>query len=44
MHFKEYKTILSSQNGVNIYRGYAYGCIYCDLRNKYYQIDYPFRC
>lgn len=42
MHFKEAKTILSSQNGMNIYRGCSHGCIYCDSRSKCYNMDHDF--
>lgn len=42
MHFKEYKKILSSSNGMNIYRGCSHGCIYCDSRSKCYQMDHDF--
>ena len=42
MHFKEYKTILSPRNGMNIYRGCSHGCIYCDSRSKCYQMDHDF--
>lgn len=42
MHFKEYKTILSPNNGMNIYRGCTHGCIYCDSRSICYQMDHDF--
>ncbi len=42
MHNKKYKSILSSQNGMNIYRGCLHGCIYCDARSKCYQMTHPF--
>ena len=42
MHFKEAKSILSSQNGMNLYRGCTHGCIYCDSRSKCYQIHHAF--
>ena len=42
MFFKKYKSILSSGNGMNIYRGCTHGCIYCDSRSKCYQIDHDF--
>ena len=32
MHFVEVKGILSSHNGMNLYRGCTHGCIYCDSR------------
>lgn len=42
MHYKQYKTILSPDNGMNIYRGCTHGCIYCDSRSKCYQIKHDF--
>jgi len=42
MHYADYKTILSPQNGMNLYRGCTHGCIYCDSRSVCYQIDHDF--
>lgn len=42
MHYIEAKTILSSKNGMNLYRGCTHGCIYCDSRSTCYGIDHPF--
>ena len=42
MHYADYKTILSPQNGMNIYRGCTHGCIYCDSRSVCYQIMHDF--
>lgn len=42
MHYKTYKTILSPQNGMNLYRGCTHGCIYCDSRSLCYQMDHDF--
>jgi len=42
MHYADYKTILSPQNGMNIYRGCTHGCIYCDSRSVCYQIKHAF--
>jgi len=42
MHFADYKTILSPQNGMNVYRGCTHGCIYCDSRSTCYQMDHDF--
>ncbi len=42
MHFKEAKTLLSSKNGINIYRGCSHGCIYCDSRSDCYRMDHAF--
>jgi DNA repair photolyase len=42
LHYAEYKTIISPQNGMNIYRGCTHGCIYCDSRSACYQMDHLF--
>lgn len=42
MHFKSYKSILSPQNGMNLYRGCTHGCIYCDSRSACYQMMHDF--
>ena len=42
MHFVKAKGILSSQNGMNIYRGCQHGCIYCDSRSNCYRMDHAF--
>ena len=42
MHEKRAKGILSSKNGMNIYRGCTHGCIYCDARSTCYQMQHPF--
>lgn len=42
MHKVEVKGILSSKNGMNIYRGCTHGCIYCDARSKCYQMNHEF--
>jgi len=42
LHYKEYKSILSAKNGMNIYRGCSHGCIYCDSRSLCYQINHDF--
>ena len=36
MHFTKVKGILSSKNGMNLFRGCTHGCIYCDSRSKSY--------
>lgn len=36
------KGILSSANGINIYRGCSHGCIYCDSRSNCYQMKHDF--
>ena len=41
-HYAEYKTIISPQNGMNLYRGCTHGCIYCDSRSHCYQINHDF--
>ena len=42
MHYADYKTIISPQNVMNVYRGCTHGCIYCDSRSHCYQINHPF--
>lgn len=42
MHFVKAKGILSSDNGMNLYRGCSHGCIYCDSRSACYQINHAF--
>ena len=42
MHFVEAKGILSSNNGMNLYRGCTHGCIYCDSRSKCYGFTHDF--
>ena len=42
MHYADYKTILSPQNGMNLYRGCSHGCIYCDSRSDCYQMKHDF--
>ena len=42
MHFVEPKSILSSSNGINIYRGCSHGCIYCDSRSACYNMNHAF--
>lgn len=42
MHFVGAKGILSSQNGMNLYRGCTHGCIYCDSRSECYQMKHDF--
>jgi DNA repair photolyase len=42
MHFVEAKGILSSKNGMNIYRGCSHGCIYCDSRSVCYNMKHAF--
>ena len=42
MHFVKVKSILSSSNGMNIYRGCSHGCIYCDSRSLCYHTPIPF--
>lgn len=42
MHYKKAKGILSSKNGMNLYRGCVHGCIYCDSRSKCYNINHDF--
>lgn len=42
MHFVQVKGILSSKNGMNLYRGCSHGCIYCDSRSACYHMDHDF--
>lgn len=42
MHFVKVKGILSSENGMNLYRGCQHGCIYCDSRSLCYQMNHIF--
>jgi DNA repair photolyase len=42
MHYKEAKSILSAQNGMNLYRGCTHGCIYCDSRSRCYGMEHDF--
>lgn len=42
MHKVKAKGILSTSNGINIYRGCLHGCIYCDSRSDCYQMKHKF--
>ena len=42
MHEVISKGILSSNNGMNIYRGCTHGCIYCDARSLCYGMNHVF--
>ena len=42
MHYSDYNSILSTQNGMNLYRGCTHGCIYCDSRSDCYQMNHRF--
>ncbi len=42
MHKIQAKTILGSENGMNIYRGCQHGCIYCDARSDCYNMNHQF--
>jgi len=42
MHFITAKSILSSQNGMNLCRGCLHGCIYCDSRSSCYRMAHAF--
>lgn len=42
MHLVTAKGILSSKNGMNLYRGCSHGCIYCDSRSKCYHMEHAF--
>lgn len=42
MHRVQAKSILSTQNGMNLYRGCTHGCIYCDSRSTCYGMEHLF--
>ncbi|MBQ3253937.1 MAG: radical SAM protein [Acholeplasmatales bacterium] len=42
MHKVRTKTILSSKNEINVYKGCTHGCIYCDSRSKCYRLEHDF--
>ena len=42
MHYVTAKGILSSKNGMNLYRGCQHGCIYCDSRSDCYHMEHDF--
>ena len=42
MHFTKVKGILSSKNGMNLFRGCTHGCIYCDSRSACYRMSHNF--
>lgn len=42
MHYVKAKGILSTKNGMNLYRGCSHGCIYCDSRSTCYHMEHDF--
>lgn len=42
MHYVTSKSILSKNNGMNLYRGCTHGCIYCDSRSDVYGMNHRF--
>ncbi len=42
MHSVQAKSILSQNNGINVYRGCTHGCIYCDSRSDCYGFEHDF--
>ena len=42
MHFTDAKSHLTRSNGMNLYRGCAHGCVYCDSRSTCYRFTHPF--
>ena len=42
MHYTEAKSLLTRTNGMNLYRGCAHGCVYCDSRSTCYQFTHRF--
>ena len=42
MHYVKSKSILSKNNGMNLFRGCTHGCIYCDSRSRVYNMNHDF--
>ena len=42
MHYDRVNSILSKNNGMNLFRGCSHGCIYCDSRSDVYSMDHDF--
>ena len=42
MHEVDAKALLTSWGGMNLYRGCAHGCVYCDSRSLCYRFTHPF--
>ena len=42
MHVQPARSLLSPQNGMNLYRGCTHGCIYCDSRSTCYRMAHAF--
>ena len=42
MHEVEAKSLLTRWGSMNLYRGCAHGCVYCDSRSRCYQFTHPF--
>ena len=42
MRYVSSKSILSKNNGMNLYRGCSHGCIYCDSRSEVYGMKHEF--
>lgn len=42
MHFVEAKSLLTRWNAMNVYRGCAHGCVYCDSRSACYRFTHAF--
>ena len=42
MHYTRVKSILSKNNGMNLYRGCSHDCIYCDSRSDVYNMNHSF--
>ena len=42
MHLIQAKSLLTRWNGMNLYRGCAHGCAYCDSRSACYHIEHAF--
>ena len=42
MHNTQAKSLLTRHNGMNVYRGCAHGCVYCDSRSACYRFTHAF--
>ena len=42
MHEVDAKSLLTNWGSMNLYRGCAHGCVYCDSRSRCYQFTHPF--
>lgn len=42
MRYVTAMSILSTSNGMNLYRGCSHGCIYCDSRSRCCHMEHAF--